>query len=963
MEHAEHYRVAGAVFNQADKRPLINCHVKAFDKDFFREQPLGEAVTDGSGHYEIQFDRDDFTGPLIRLERHPDVFVTIYDETGHFLKSTGKSVIIDAGMDTRIDVGVKLRRPTPTGPELGHLHGEPVNLLAVSRLTRDDLLDAYQFWRRPNYKAKHAELIKEAFPTLGMLRDPDDDCGEGFGETIRQLLRERGDFDSIDELDLDNFPAGVTVKSFFTDNVVVKYTTDTGAEDQVDSTTPGSDQTFSVFGLDYGTLRANLADLHADNTELAPTYIQKVGLIAEYALSQWIGAPFSFRDPRNGAARMEYRILKQSAGIAGQTNGSWSHVEVDVDNGDAQNSFTVSHELFHQIQYRYNNTTTRSGIYGILREGGARFAVESINDEPNRYVESAKAIFDGPDESLINVVTGVKNPIRYAAGLFWKYIAEKHSTMVGAANEPAIGVDTYRALLEDSATVATEDPGIGYVMDAIRNARQRLPWYGRFDRFGYYDTAKEELGSHETTWGNYLIANYLHGTANPVPDSVGGYPSRFDYVEDEDPVTLGGATVAKLAELQSSIATNDNLIVGQGASLSRTISGLNPWAARYYRITPSAASTPRMVRLTFTASTTLSDPLFHVLRLGSDESLLDIHRSDTATYSKTINMAGIGSLIVIVASRDNGGDCTLAVEETPSDTDVMVSRWNSRVATEYEINPAGWSWHWVSPDIMVDTDDDGAADTEVFFDQNNTLKIRLRNRGNVPASNITVDFWYQKATPYLSASAWIPVTNTAGAIQQVTGGSLAAQGDAAGDDEQWFAVDWAPANDGTDHQHWCVKAKITVPGDPNSDNKVVLSNFSNVTVAPDSDVRQLLRLPDGLSRHELQIVARGRRWNLKVKNDTIRPAKGKARAQCRSLNDVAALPTQVEFATLGITTAKKLKQWDPQRRAASPDATYFYPTDPESLPPGVDPSQLVTLVEKIDNEAIGGVSYRVIPKE
>ena len=212
---------------------------------------------------------------------------------------------------------------------------------------------------------------------------------------------------------------------------------------------------------------------------------------------------------------MEYRILKQATGIAGRTNASWSHIEVDVDNSDSQNSFTVSHELLHQIQYRYNATTTRSGIYGILREGGARFNVESINDRPNRYVVSGEAIFDDPGESLTNVVTGVKNPIRYAAGLFWKYVAEQHSPRTGPADEPAIGVEAYRAVLEETATVAATDPGLGYTIAGLRNARRQLPWYGRFDQFRYYDAARTELDSHETTWANYLVANYLHGTAQP----------------------------------------------------------------------------------------------------------------------------------------------------------------------------------------------------------------------------------------------------------------------------------------------------------------------------------------------------------------------------------------------------------------------------------------------------------------
>jgi hypothetical protein len=41
---------------------------------------------------------------------------------------------------------------------------------------------------------------------------------------------------------------------------------------------------------------------------------------------------------------------------------------------------------------------------------------------------------------------------------------------------------------------------------------------------------------------------------------------------------------------------------------------------------------------------------------------------------------------------------------------------------------------WVSPDIMVDTNNDNLDDTSVLFGENNKLKVRLRNRGNVPGT-------------------------------------------------------------------------------------------------------------------------------------------------------------------------------------------------------------------------------------
>jgi hypothetical protein len=78
---------------------------------------------------------------------------------------------------------------------------------------------------------------------------------------------------------------------------------------------------------------------------------------------------------------------------------------------------------------------------------------------------------------------------------------------------------------------------------------------------------------------------------------------------------------------------------------------------------------------------------------------------------------------------------------------------------------------------MVDTNNDLREDGSVFFAQNNRLNVRLRNRGNAFASNIRVNFWYQKATPYLTSAGWIPVRNTTGVAQQLTGLSLGAGAD------------------------------------------------------------------------------------------------------------------------------------------------------------------------------------------
>ena len=121
----------------------------------------------------------------------------------------------------------------------------------------------------------------------------------------------------------------------------------------------------------------------------------------------------------------------------------------------------------------------------------------------------------------------------------------------------------------------------------------------------------------------------------------------------------------------------------------------------------------------------------------------------------------------------SAGPFTVTASSAAAAPDVMVTRWHTVIKREYEIDSRNWAWTWVSPDIFVDNDLDGAADGEVFFSFDNKLHIRLHNKGNQAAAGIGVEFWYQDASGGL-ATAWLPVVNTGGVTQTLTGLSLPA---------------------------------------------------------------------------------------------------------------------------------------------------------------------------------------------
>lgn len=959
------YSVSGTIRNYETGAPLEKVKVRAYDKDFFRDQLLGDGVTDENGRYHITFSREDFTGPLIKLERHPDIFLLVFDVRDKLLYTSENSIIVDAARHTTIDIGLKYPARPGVDRISTHLFGIPINPTEVARLSAEEVLSAYKLMRNPELKLEKADRIKRAFP--GIFLEPTEappECGNGMLEMFRYLMKERDAEGLFDEADADPY-SGATVRQFFTANIVVKYTTDAtlpgGAVNPnrlpaASAPLPTADSNYTMpNGALIGVVRANLADLDSANTEVAPTYIQKVGLLAEYALSHYINPPFSYLDPRGGMSRLEFRILGLPSGVAGYAVPGDFHMELNTSNSDSQNLGTAPHELFHLVQFRYNSGAgPANGIRGIVMEGGARLLEESINETPNRYVESAtdgdlsassvprKGIFNFPEETLLDV-GGSQSLLRYAAGLLWKYIAEHHSTVTGAGDEPAIGVDTYRNIIERMTTAADD-----FTIAAVRNGRALMPWYGAFDQFSYYDAGVTELNSHETTWGNFLLANYFHRLWT---SATAGFDARFDYMEDDDPP----GNVAKLNTFSPAITAGNTITIPQGAAVTKNVTGHKPYAAVYYDITPSASSAPRMLRVNFSASGGMSDPIVQIIRIGAGNVLVDIHRSDKATYSKTIGMSGLTRVLVIVGSKENGGNFTLHFDEMAQASDVMVTRWNSRVGTEYEVDPKGWSWTWISPDIMVDTNDDLMDDTNVLFGQNNKLKVRLRNRGNADANNIRIDFWYQKATPFLTSAGWIPVQNLAGVTQQLTGLTLA-QGP-----EQWFTVDWCPVDDGTHHDHWCVKVQVTCTTDPNSDNKMAFRNFANVIVAsPDTDFRALIRYVYWTEKDKLLVVPRGSSWSMKLQNPEVFSqgiVKG-AESACCSRHIALGVPYDMRSANLKLVRSE-LREWDGKATIEPNASNAYYTVDERTLPPGVKPNEIITLAHTRHGRTFGGISYRI----
>jgi Zn-dependent metalloprotease len=118
----------------------------------------------------------------------------------------------------------------------------------------------------------------------------------------------------------------------------------------------------------------------------------------------------------------------------------------------------------------------------------------------------------------------------------------------------------------------------------------------------------------------------------------------------------------------------------------------------------------------------------------------------------------------------------------------------------------------------------------------NRVYCRLRNVGDRPASNITVELFWAKAGS--APTAWQPVTDRAGVVQTLTIAQLDAGALTFEEAEQdappaAAGVPWyiAPLGPGESVDHFCLRARATAADDVNPYNNEVQSNVAYTTLA------------------------------------------------------------------------------------------------------------------------------------
>lgn len=662
-----------------------------------------------------------------------------------------------------------------------------------------------------------------------------------------------------------------------------------------------------------------------------PTYIRRIAFWLERALTRYTTPPFSLRNPAAGG-RIPVFINTDPYGSA--TSGAFylNHALAD----DLIAAVTV-HELFHMVQFQY----AFSGPWASsMVEGGAVWAEDTTTTLMNRYLDEAGTNFNG---------TGVQaNPglslesASYKCSLFWRYVSEQMSAIPPTSDEPLplpiddVGVDFYRPVIEQFESGGASASSLTTVLRA-------LPWYQDFYEFSYLDPGRQDLLSSETVLGNYALACYLKDLDEAAPDR------RFDFMEGQELITIDQVIPEtpqpghKLPSVH--LAGTGTVTTTANAAFS---GALSRFSSAYHSISVDPAVTSVRIDV---GSTGITSGLVQLVVIDDAGQVREIFRRDTPTYSKTIaNLrAGhrIDRVVAVVTCADSSGSFTIQGSAVAAFPDVMVTRWHTQLTREYEIDSRGWAWTWVSPDVWVDNDGDGLADGTVYLNQDNALHVRLHNKGLADASGISVQLFYQDASGGLSPSAWLPVQDTAGTTQVLSGLSLA-----AGASNDW-SVPWCPRPSGSSH-HFCVRVVLSVPGDPNTDNKHCQSNFGNVVVPFGRFVdlallrRNLLDRPQEV---ELQVVPRlGEAFQLSH-------ADIAAQAVVR-LEPGAHVEDRIRLYHQPVVEGAEVVAGRARTRTAEP-APCSNGVDPLTLPPGLDRLPLVTVTHRVGGVPQGGVTFAV----
>jgi hypothetical protein len=532
----------------------------------------------------------------------------------------------------------------------------------------------------------------------------------------------------------------------------------------------------AVAGIDLGSI--------ADAAH--PTHVQAVALMGAHALA--VFGRLGFKVPKALTIRLCTFGGEAAASYRGGTEVWLDHIWVSTRLDDTDALLTVAHEVFHRVQYLYNPTTARgSPFYAALREGGARLAEDWVLDSGDRYLKDGVEFLDDPGRPLMHHAApgGEIAAHSYAAALFWRWMCEQHGEIPRHSD---LGHEVMRTILERMVDRS------GYILQDLREARGLVVGEGHLDRFQHLDLAGGETLSTETDWGNFLVANWLHGTGRPVADL------RFDYVEGD---------AGRFSEKRPFVWPGESLRAERLAARPFVFE-IPPGAVRAgfaarYTVVETGADAPPLLRVDFEARQGMEDPLVQILMIRRDaagqEHLHDVIRSDRERWTQLVPTAGLAQVVVVVAAREKPGRYRLAIGAAAGQAVLHAAPLNAAPGTSFEADPRAGAWSWTSPDLVLAGD---------------RVRLRLANRGDAASGEVRVALAAQGTTPDvpLRAGAWRPVGEAR--LPSIAAGASAE-----------ILIPWQAPRIPAAAAGWGLRATVDAPAD--AQRLVVLSSIGRIT--------------------------------------------------------------------------------------------------------------------------------------
>ncbi|MEI6160606.1 MAG: hypothetical protein WCP77_12275, partial [Roseococcus sp.] len=506
------------------------------------------------------------------------------------------------------------------------------------------------------------------------------------------------------------------------------------------------------------------------------------------------------RLPDNHILLIEMKNLGNYRGVAYSRNSPDKPFTIAINKnlrGDYLRE-TIAHEIFHLIQYAYNETPTSSDGFTrsasaiftpMVREGGARVAEVIIHPNAQRYEADAHDWFLQGGTSLARYRIGRRRRFAgtsYGAGLFWKYVAEQHASRPPAGVNREIAawwreIETQRHLLEATARAPSRE---GILIDVLREARRRMSGLGEFDQFLYVQGDRNFPAFAETTWGNFQVAVLLNGTAGAdsrfrfedaagwrgvtahrqvVPDrqKVAFESLPSERPEDAEPFTsvdpqrgvfgphnlLEGRVDAAIINAEIRLAdalhpSADHPLPESGVQAMIPARMLDPFSMMVFQVTMPGPLQTRLLRVEWEPGEGLDDAMVQVVSLDRAAELQDLFRHDgegRVPLNRTFAFRGVSEVLIVVASRVTAGNFQLTLRRADDAPILSAGDWNAVNSRHLTRDPAVFGVSWQSPDVAFDTSTNPVTLPGVGeITPPGSIYFLVRNRGVVRADGLQV---------------------------------------------------------------------------------------------------------------------------------------------------------------------------------------------------------------------------------